>query len=162
MLTQELLHQKLHYDSETGIFTRKEAQQKKFIGLIAGTINAKGYIAIRVCGIKYNAHRLAWLYIYGYMPKGMIDHINGNPSDNRLCNLRECSRMENMYNSKLKSNNTSGFKNVFWDKRLKKWKVQVRANKRNNYIGIYDNLDIAIKIAENAIKELHGDYTRYI
>lgn len=62
--------------------------------------NTLGYIAVGIDYHRYYAHRLVWLYMFGTMPKRTIDHINGNPSDNRLCNLRECSHADNQKNQK--------------------------------------------------------------
>jgi HNH endonuclease len=114
-LTQAELKEHLHYDPETGIFTRlKSIAHRVKIGDIAGCLHVgSGYVNIRVFGIHYKAHRLAWLYIHGINPCNDIDHINGNRSDNRIINLRDVTRSVNKQNTrKCSSNNKSGFLGV--------------------------------------------------
>lgn len=114
MITQENLRNLLEYSPLTGEFTwlqRKVKNQVK-IGDKAGTVQKDGYVQIGVDNKKYHAHRLAWLYTYGRLPKEQIDHIDGNPSNNKLENLREVSPIENQRNQKMKSNNTSGITGV--------------------------------------------------
>lgn len=82
------------------------------VGQPAGSANkVTGYITIGINNHNYYAHRLAWTYIYGDYPDGeqpLIDHINGNPSDNRIVNLRCSSSGENNKNKQIRSDNTSG------------------------------------------------------
>lgn len=61
-------------------------------------------------------------------PKVQVDHINGNRSDNRKCNLRICSNQENSFNKYKNSNNTSGYKGVYYDKERNKWRVSIQYN----------------------------------
>ena len=77
MLTQERLKELLHYDPETGVFTWLESAGKKMNGRIAGTHASKNYISIGVSHKRYLAHRLAWLYVYGKFPDGILDHLHG-------------------------------------------------------------------------------------
>jgi len=107
-LTVERLKKFLEYSSDSGVFTRRVATGGSKVGDIAGTKHRTGYIHIRVDGKKYSAHRLVWLYKYGVFPSRDIDHINHVRDDNRLSNLREVSKQENMQNSSKYSTNTSG------------------------------------------------------
>jgi hypothetical protein len=77
-----------------------------------------GYITIRVIYKSYLAHRLAWLYVHGEWPENLIDHINNNRSDNRICNLRKATKTENNRNTLRGSKNKSGVKSVFWKENL--------------------------------------------
>ena len=89
MITQSKLKELVNYDQDTGIFTWKKRTSNRIkIGDIIGNLHNCGYIEMGVNGKRYLAHRLAWLYVYGYMPK-LIDHINTNKQDNRICNLYE-------------------------------------------------------------------------
>ena len=100
-LTHERVKYLFNYDPETGIFIRmNEGRKNSPIGGVAGYKNSKGYIIIKVDGEAYKAHRLAWLYFYGYMPKGEVDHINGVTDDNRICNIRDVSSRENVLNKR--------------------------------------------------------------
>ena len=90
-LTQEYLKSILDYDLDTGIFTWKINKAKRTkIGDIAGW-SYNGYREIEINDKKYKAHRLAWLYVYGEMPNKLIDHIDGNRSNNKISNLREAT-----------------------------------------------------------------------
>lgn len=108
MLTQERLKEAFDYNEISGEFIWKiKAGSRGVIGAIAGSKRHDGYIIIRLDKDRYLAHRLAWFYIHGLWPSEFIDHINGNPSDNRIDNLRETSMSENMRNRSKQQNNTS-------------------------------------------------------
>lgn len=85
------------------------------------------------------AHRVAWAIYHGEWPKGSIDHINGDPADNRISNLRDVPQQVNMRNTKRRSTNTSGVTGVSWFKRHQLW--QVRVGRR--HIGYFSSLDEA-------------------
>jgi hypothetical protein len=110
-ITQDHLKHLLTYDAETGVFTWNKATGRAPAGAVAGWYDQDGYVQIRVCGKAYRAHRLAWLYVYGYLPTLDIDHVNGNPADNRISKLRETDRAGNLQNifkpQSLKKNTTS-------------------------------------------------------
>ena len=151
MLTQSELKSQLNYDSETGIFTWKISKSGiKNINQIAGNVDIYGYHRIKINQKIYKAHRLAWLYIYGEMPKNKIDHINRIKNDNRICNLREATISQNGFNQNLNKRNTSGFRNVSWNKRNKKWIVALRCNKKQIFIGTFDDVDLANQAAIKA------------
>jgi hypothetical protein len=158
MLTQNELQSILHYNSETGIFTRKLSTSNVKIGSIAGYENEYGYIKISINYKSYLAHRLAWIYVYGTINKECIDHINGIKSDNRLCNLREASRQENNFNRKQSLKSFSGYKGVTWHKRDKQWRAQCTFNKKTIQIGCFDNAEKASEAYQNFVKELHGNF----
>jgi hypothetical protein len=98
-LTQQRLHELLHYDPSTGAFTWRVAPNRRIIaGSVAGVTETNGYRRIRIDGRQYGAHRLAWLYMHGEFPPNDIDHINRTRDDNRSTNLRAVTRKENMTN----------------------------------------------------------------
>lgn len=99
-LTAERLRECLHYDPQTGVFKWRMRIGRGRIGKIAGITTARRYIRIGVLGCEYMAHRLAWLYVHGAWPHAEIDHIDGDPANNALANLREASRPENLQNLK--------------------------------------------------------------
>ena len=108
MLTQAELKEVLEYDPETGIFRWKAPRCTRIkVGDLAGTLTWRGYVRIQLDGKRHQAHRLAWLYVYGEMPTKQIDHINGNCNDNRIINLRDVSNQINSQNRKVRRNKTN-------------------------------------------------------
>lgn len=127
-------------------------------GDIAGSIYERGYKRVSVNNRRFPVHKIVWLYHNGYLPK-LVDHINGNPSDNRIENLREVTNSQNCFNRRIALNNTSGSKNVCFDKKSNKWKVYLTVSPyRNKYFGSYSNKDIAITIATLARHKYHGNF----
>lgn len=144
MITRELLVSHLHYDPYTGVFRRRIALCNKVkVGDIAGRTDTSGYSAIRVCGRLYKAHRLAWLYVYGEMPV-VIDHINGVKSDNRILNLRNCTSKQNAENQKLRSNNKTNHRGVYWSSNEGKYKAQVGHTGNIHHLGTFTRIQDAI------------------
>lgn len=125
MISQELLKLTLSYNSETGLLTRiSKTCGRGTIGKPVGSLNSGGYLTFKLLGKSYQVHRLIFLYLYGYIPSE-IDHINGIKTDNRLANLRPCTREENRQNIGLYSNNKTGIKGVFWTKEGCKGQLKV-------------------------------------
>jgi hypothetical protein len=156
-MDKDELKELLSYDKDTGVFVWIKPRQGVRTGVAIGTSNGLGYLRIRFKGKSYYAHRLAWLYMYGYMPK-QIDHINGNPSDNRISNLRECNQTQNMCNKKVSSANKSGVKGVSYAMHAKKWKVQIQLNGKNKHIGYFDDFEFATLVADEARNKYHKEF----
>lgn len=109
-------------------------------------VNSTGYKTFKVCGKQYLEHRLIWAW--HKMPHAEnLDHINGNYLDNRIENLRPATHSENMRNSKLRTDNNSGVKGVYWCKIRNLWKVQIWANGKQQYIGKFKELKDAAAAA---------------
>ena len=90
-LTQAELMHYLEYDPETGVFTGRYGQE-------VGHQSVKGYVYVMVGERRFFAHRLAWLYVHGEMPRVRIDHDNGKRDDNRILNLRPATNQQNNWN----------------------------------------------------------------
>jgi hypothetical protein len=146
-MDQNFVKSVFDYNPETGIFfwkVNKPPHGK--IGSIAGYDNGSGYIKLSLNGQKYYAHRVAFLYMTGYMPKE-VDHINGVRSDNKWSNLRECSNSENLGNVK----NKLGVR-----KNGNKW--EARYGRSNNSIGFFETREEAIKARKDyQIKKIGFD-----
>jgi len=137
MITQEELKSVLKYDQETGRFTWLVPRRSGSIkaGTEAGSVTNQGYVHVQIGRMRYLAHRLAWLYTYGFFPENSIDHINRKRDDNRLENLREVSNSCNIRNSKSRINNTSGVRGVCWDKASQRWQADIKVNGKKIGLG---------------------------
>lgn len=97
-ITQDELKTFVYYDPETGLFKNLISRQARLAGVIKGSLVKGGYLSTMIMGKSYLLHRIAWLYIYGVLPKNGIDHIDGNKANNQIKNLREATDKQNMQN----------------------------------------------------------------
>jgi len=98
-LTLQRLREVLDYEESTGVLTwRCLMARNNRIGKPAGTVDKHGYICVNIDKRRYYAHRLAWLHFYGEWPTACIDHIDGNPANNSIANLRDVPHLLNMQN----------------------------------------------------------------
>jgi hypothetical protein len=103
-----------------------------------------GYIHINIDKSVYRAHRLAFLYMEGYVPEHCVDHIDRNPSNNKWSNLREVSHQCNSRNRKVCVNSKSGITGVIWYKDRKKWVAHIKTIEKLIFLGYFENkLDAA-------------------
>jgi hypothetical protein len=153
------LHELFDY-REDGHLLRKikpnsKANKLSPIGEPAGTITDRGYRVLQVEGKLHKVHNLIYIFHHGKIPKNqIIDHIDGDPDNNRIENLRSVTISQNMCNRKMPKHNKSGVKGVCWNKYRNKWTVGITHNKKKIYGGLYDNLDEATA----KIKELRAFY----
>lgn len=159
-LTQELLRSFLDYEPETGRFLWRVSRGKAKPGKQAGRVHHEGYVTIMIGGREYGAHRLAWLHAYGKWPDQVIDHINGNRSDNRLENLRDvtCSANQQNRRAACSSNKTSGLIGVTKSKGRSKYRAEIQVNGRSIHLGVYDTKQDAHEAYLKAKKDLHSGY----
>lgn len=153
MTDYQTLKQILEYNPQTGIFRWVISPSRVVAkGSIAGSVNSRGYLQLQFLGKKYTLHKLAWWFSHGEFTKSRIDHINGDKTDNRICNLRLCNNSENMLNTGLQSNNQSGVKGVCWDKQHKTWCAYAFKNRKKIHLGRFENFDDAVKARKEYIK----------
>lgn len=154
MVDEALLVRELfNYCAYTGALTWAQNRGKARVGAPVGATDKNGYIRVRFNKRFHSAHRLCWLHFYGKWPSAVIDHINGDPSDNRLCNLREATVAQNQWNLRKKPIG------VFWHKTNKKWTVSIKANGKLHHFGSFNSIEDASVVAIKARKELHGEFT---
>lgn len=152
---EELRHI-LEYDPDSGKIIWKGFRGNGVKpGTEAGYLNEEGYRVIQIRRKNYKAHRIAWVFTHGQWPKVHLDHIDGNPSNNRISNLRECTVAENQQNRGISKNNTSGFIGVSFHKLTNKWMARIRINGHLRYIGVFDNPEDASEAYLSAKAELH-------
>ncbi len=158
-LTAALLREILHYDPETGEFRWRVKSAKRIkVGDRTGRKNVNGYLEIGAFGRLYKAHRLAWLYVHGKWPDGVIDHMNGDNSDNRICNLRDVTLSVNMQNLRhARAGTKSGLLGVAAHK--DKWKALIKANGKQLVLGRFDTPEAAHAAYVEAKRRLHPGCT---
>jgi hypothetical protein len=178
-ITAELVRAILDYDHLTGIFIWKNRPEHlfnagkkfparhamnkwntRFAGKVTGHPHVDGFIFIKIFDMTFMAHRIAWLHYYGSAPTNLIDHINGDRSDNRIANLREATVQQNNCNKGIPSNSTSGIKGVSWNKARGKWTAQIGFNGTHKYLGIFSDKEDAAQAYRAACLELHGEFAR--
>jgi hypothetical protein len=115
---------------------------------------------IGIDGKHYLAHRLAWLYVHGLWPAIEVDHWDRNRKNNRMGNLREATRSENMRNVGKTVANKSGAKGVSWSQERKKWVASIQHNKRTIALGRYETIEAAKAAYDAAALKLHGEFAR--
>lgn len=98
-------------------------------------------------------------YILGAKKGEIIDHIDGDPSNNQCSNLRLVTQSQNNANQiGAKKNSKSGVKGVYWHKAANKWCAEVIHRRKKYYLGLFDELEDAKKARNEKAQELHGDY----
>ena len=164
MIDPELLRELIDYNPETGAMTWLERPESMFPRerlfkmwntRYANTpalnyLNHHGYLVGWILGRRYQSHRVAWAIHYGEWPDGQIDHINHDRSDNRITNLRVVTNQENHKNMSHRCDNTSGVVGVYWYKRTKKWKAEIRVSGRCIHLGYFKDFDKAVTARKEA------------
>lgn len=145
----------LSYDSETGRFhwlvTRNNFAKA---GSDAGSWNG-AYRYIYIDNKSIPAHRLAWLLTYGEWPQQHIDHIDGNPANNAIANLRDVDRSTNLSNQRRpRADNTTGYLGV--TRKRNKFAAVICVRGRDIHIGTYPTALLASAAYHLAKAELHG------
>jgi hypothetical protein len=133
----------LSYDPATGVFTWLVDAGPRKAGDRAGAVMPNGYRRIAYQGVRYEEHRLAWLFTHGRWPEALIDHINRDPGDNRLCNLREATRSQNAANKKAHSTGRSGLKGASFHKPTGRWQAQIMRDGKKRFLGLFDTAEDA-------------------
>ncbi len=155
MITAKRLKQILHYDPETGIWTRIVKTNRNIIaGKVAGTIGSYGYRIISLDYEQYRSARLAWFYVYGKWPRGQIDHVNGDRLDDRIKNLRDVSVRVNRQNMReCTGRSTTGFLGV--ERSHGKFLARLTVDGNRHYLGRFDTPQEAHEVYVSAKRKLH-------
>lgn len=160
-LTHARLIELLEYDPETGVFKWRTTGKGRRSDRVAGSQCEGWYRQITIDGISHMEHRLAWLYVHGYLPDYEIDHRNTIKHDNRIDNLRPATFSENNQNAPLTKRNRSGVKCVHWNGHSKKWIGHIQANGKRHHIGGFDSIEEAAAAVDAARIRLHGEYANH-
>lgn len=131
----------------------------RFAGKEAGCVyKSTGYRIVNL-GIYgfIGAHRIAIAMNSGEWPE-FVDHVNGNPLDNSIVNLRPCSKAENCRNRKVNASNRSGLKGVSRDPSVRRWKARIQVDKKQIHLGMFDTPEQAHAAYVAASRKYHGNF----
>lgn len=134
-------YERISYNPASGLFMWVVSAPGIRAGKLAGSVTRHGYQVIKLGRKPYRAHRLAWFLSYGVWPHGEVDHIDGDPLNNRLHNLRVVDRAGNSQNQRRahRDNKSCGLLGVTWNKQHGKWQAKLQANKVRHHIGYFDD-----------------------
>jgi hypothetical protein len=154
MITQDKLKELFTYN-EDGTFTRNST------GKVVKCSKTKGqrYLRIGIDSKPSPLHRMIFLYHHGYLPE-VTDHIDGNRYNNRIENLREVTQQQNCLNRTHTAHSKSPYKNVYWNKAANKWAVVMSVDGIRKYFGLFEDIDLADLVAQEARSKYHGAYAR--
>lgn len=144
MLTQARVRELFDYREDGTLVRRVATRNRVKAGTIAGSLRGDGYLVVRVDSRPYLLHRVIFLYHYGYSPENQVDHIDRNPSNNRIENLREVSQTCNNRNTGNRADNTSGVKGVSWDSRESKWYAYIVVAQTQRNLGSFSDFTEAV------------------
>ena len=177
-LTQEYLKKRIYYDPQTGVFTWLPipirpryrrfdlAWNTKYSEKQAGCVRKSryqlAYIKISIHKKPFQGHRLAFLYMTGKFPPEGVDHKDGNGLNNRWENLRPATQSQNTRNRRINSNNTSGFKGVYLDKRDGRYDARITICGETHNLGRFSNPQDAHNVYVAAAKKHFGEFARYL
>lgn len=131
---------------------------RRYAGRVAASQDSLGYKKISLFKRMHKAHRIVFAMNNGRWPIGVIDHINHDPSDNRIVNLRECSQRENTCNTSARKNTTSKYIGVSWCNRKGKWTAGVRVHGRRKNLGYFGSEILAARTRDAAAKIYYGNF----
>jgi len=148
------LQKLLAYDDATGTFTRRRN------GRIVGRVDRTGRVQISAYCRMYYAHRLAWYFAKGTWPTGTIDHIDGNPLNNRISNLREATISQQVANQRRRTKHGVGLKGVSYHKQARKFQASIKVDWRSIYLGLFGTPEAAHGAYLIAAQKHFGQFAR--
>lgn len=160
IITQQELKNLFSYSEDTGRFLRLYQPARGLKNNPTGSVAGNGYLQLKFGGKVYAQHRLAWLYVYGKLPDGVIDHINGDRADNRISNLRDVDQSTNLQNRRApKKTSAHQLLGVSFDKRRGMFVSRIRVNGKNISLGQWATDSEAHIAYINAKRRFHAGNT---
>lgn len=169
----EFLNECFHYVDETGELLwnarplehfkslhDQRAFNARFANKPAGYMSSDGYMRVMVKSKMFLLHRIAYLIQHGEQPP-MIDHRDGNRSNNRMSNLRPATHSQNNLNAPARSYNKSGIKGVYFHKDTGKWQAQVSHNGKPKNLGLFKSISEAEAVAISFRSTVHGEFANH-
>lgn len=155
----DILHELFEY-RDGALYWKIHAGKCK-AGARAGFVNpTTGRRRICIKRKLYSEHRIIFAMHFGFFPE-FVDHIDLNPLNNKIENLRQATKAQNFWNIGIVKRNTSGIKNVTWDSARNKWRVRVRVNGKRLNFGSFEDKEFAELVAIEARNKYHGEFCRH-
>jgi hypothetical protein len=149
----------LSYDKDTGAFVwAYKVNRKCHAGAPAGNFKPNGYHKVGFGYREHFGHRLAWMFVNGLIPDGYeIDHIDGNPSNNVISNLRLATHSQNGQNKgrAISSNVTSGMLGVSLHKKTQLWRARIYVGGKEKSLGYFKDKMAAFEAYKSAKSQFH-------
>lgn len=158
-LTQKRVAELFYLDGSDLKNRIDRAKRKAKKDEIAGSLSSEGYRAVWIDGNRYQAHRVVFFLVHGYMPS-QVDHIDCNPMNNSIDNLRAADSSGNNRNKKKSSKNSSGFKGVTWNKHNKRWAAKIGVDGATINLGMFTTPEAAHEAYKSASSLHHGNFGR--
>ena len=161
MISYKRVRELFDYNPETGVVVRRlTTSPRAMSGMVVGCLDHRGYLLVNIDRRLYKLHRVVWLWMTGSWPEGDIDHCDRDSSNNRWGNLRDSTKSQNLSNRTKQSNNTSGFKGVYWNAQKCKWHAKIALNRKDIHLGFFDAIEDAHVAYCVAAKKYHGEFSR--
>jgi len=157
MLTQQKCNELFEY--RDGVLYRKQKTRGAAVGAIAGNKRKNSYFHVRVDGKRELWHRIIFVMHFGWVPE-TVDHIDGDPSNNKIENLRAATKSQNQHNRKQNKNCVSGVKGVrLTPKGL--WCAQVNMRNRVVFKKFFSDIELAQLAVEEARRKYHNIFAKH-
>lgn len=166
-LNAEEVRRLLDLNFETGeLRWTAAASQGRLAGRIAGSVGSCGYRQIKIGQRMYLAHRLIWLIVNGEWPAGQIDHIDGDRTNNAVCNLRDVTGAQNKQNIAVSGRKSaSGLAGAVYipggSRRRDKWESRIKVNGVSHHLGLHSTPEAAHAAYLSAKARFHPNFSRH-
>jgi len=161
LVTQEMVRKAFRYDRDTGVLFWAESRGPVKAGCVAGNRMPEGHLQVGFNGASYLVHRIIWLYVYGEWPRHFIDHVDGNPQNNRIGNLRDVVRSINQQNQRKarRDNNSTGLLGAYYLKRTGRYFSSIGLAGKHIHLGYFATADEAHAAYVAAKRKIHAGCT---
>lgn len=164
--TAEYIRSRLSYSPETGdiIWKLHDGASRRWAtrwaGKRAGCAKVEGRVFVQIDGRSVGAAVIAWVIMTGEWPQKIVDHRDGDPSNDRWDNLRLATPSENLRNMKRSASNTSGIKGVSFSKPHGKWRSAIVVSGETIFLGLHETKEAAGVAYADAAERLFGEFAR--
>lgn len=131
----------------------------KHVGKRAGCWSGH-HVTVSVNKKSYPLARIVFLMHHGFLPE-IVDHADCNPMNNNVNNLRAATKADNQRNTGMYAHNKSGIKGVSWHKTVSKWHAQIKVKGVKQYLGIYEDIELAELVVQEARNKFHGNFANH-